>query len=119
MTLDTRARATALRLLTKYGKTCTLTHAVQGAYNTATGTQATTTTAYTIKAYLDQPNRQELAGGQVVQGDEVAMFAASGLAIEPAVNDTITVDSKARTVKMVNRVWSGAQVALWRCGVSS
>ena len=118
MTLDARARATALRLLSKFGKSCVLTHATQGAYDTATGTHAVTEATYSIMVYLDQPNREELAGGQVLQGDEVAIFAAQGLAIAPLPNDTITVEGSARKIKSVSRVWSGELVALWRCALA-
>jgi hypothetical protein len=119
MTLDARARATALKLLTKFGKSCTLKSTVAGVYDPATASVTPVVTPYPIKAYLDQPNKTELAGGQVVSTDEVAIFAALGLAVEPKLNDTITVDGGDRLVKMVNRVWSGELVALWRCGLAS
>jgi hypothetical protein len=119
MTLDTVARNTAQRLLGKFGKTCTLKRVTEGAYDTATGTASTTETSYSVKAYLDQPNSQDLAGGLVTQTDEVAIFAALGLAIEPTLLDKLTVDGTDRTIKMVSRVWSGEQVALWRVGVAS
>lgn len=119
MTLDATARATAQRLLTKFGKNCILKRVTEGAYDPATGTSSTTETSYSIKAYLDQPNRQELAGGLVTTADEVAIFAAQGLAIEPALLDKLTVDGTDRTIKMVSRIWSGELVALWRVGVAS
>lgn len=119
MTLDLRARATALKLLTKFGKSCVLKSMVPGVYDPATGSVTPVVTNYPIKAYLDQPNKVELDGGQVVSTDEVAIFAALGLAVEPKVNDVMTVDDKDRTVKMVSRTWSGEQVALWRVAISS
>ena len=119
MTLDLRARATALKLLTKFGKSCVLKSTVAGAYNPATGSTTPVITPYSIKAYLDQPNKTELAGGQVVSTDEVAIFAALGLAVEPKVHDSITVDGRDRLVKMVSRVWSGELVALYRVGLAS
>lgn len=119
MTLDARARATAKRLLEKFGKACTLQSMTPGTYSPSTSSVAAAPTPYAIKAYMDQPNKTELASGQVVATDEMAIFAALGLAVEPKVNDTLTVDGKSRTVKMVNRVWSGEQVALWRVGIAS
>lgn len=119
MTLDATARATAQRLLKQFGKDCAIVRVTEGEYDPATGSASTTETTYPIKAYLDQPNRQELAGGLVTVGDEVAIFAALGLAIEPQLLDKLTVDGTDRTIKMVSRTWSGAQVALWRVGVSS
>lgn len=119
MTLDIRARATAFKLLTKFGKSCTLKSTVTAAYDPAIGSATPTVNNYPVKAYLDQPNKTELASGQVVATDEVAMFAAQGLAVTPALNDSITVDGRDRLVKMVNRVWSGELVALWRVGLAS
>jgi hypothetical protein len=117
--LDASARATAQRMLATYGKACTLKQVAAGAYDTATGTVATTPTSHPINAYLDQPNRQELAGGQVLSTDEVAVFPAQGLSVVPAPNDLITVDGADRLVKVVGRVWSGELVALWRCALRS
>lgn len=119
MTLDATARKTAFNLLNKFGKDCALVRVSEGEYDPQTGSASTTETSYPIKAYLDQPNRQELASGLVTQTDEVAIFAALGLAIEPTLLDKLTVDGTDRTIKMVSRTWSGAQVALWRVGISS
>lgn len=119
MTLDIKARATALKLLTKLGKSCVLKSTAPGVYNPSTGSVTPVVTSYPIKAYLDQPNKTELAGGQVVSTDEVAIFAALGLAVDPKVNDSLTVDGKDRLVKMISRTWSGELVALWRVGLAS
>lgn len=119
MTLDLRARATALKLLAKFGKSCTLKRMVAGAYDPATGSATVVVTPYSIKAYLDAPNKAELQGGQVVNTDEVAIFAALGLPVEPALNDIITVDGNDRLIKLVTRVWSGELVALYRVGLAS
>lgn len=117
--MDTRARATAKRLLDKYGKACTLTRIVTGTYDPETSTYPETVTTYPIKLYLDEPNHEDLSDGQVVKTDEVALFAALGLAVEPQDDDTITVDGRVRQIKRVGRVWSGEQVALWRVALKS
>ena len=119
MTLDARARSTTKRLMDKFGKACTLQSMTPGTYDSSTGTVAAVVTPYAIKVYMDQPNRTELAGGQVVASDEMAIFAALGLAVEPKVNDKLTVNARDRVVKMVSRVWSGEQVALWRVALAS
>ncbi len=117
--LDDESRETAFELLEEYGKACTLNRVTAGEYDVETGGSTNTTAAHPINVYMDQPNRQELTNGQVLHTDEVAMFPALGLSIEPLPPDTITVDSKAREIKAVGRVWSGAQVALWRCVLAS
>ena len=119
MTLDLKARATALKLLTKFGKNCTLKTTASGAYDPATGSTTGVVTSYAIKTYLDAPNRAELQGGQVINTDDVAIFAALGLPIEPTVNDIVTVDGSDRLIKMVSRIWSGEQVALYRVGLTT
>lgn len=119
MTLDNTARKTALRLLEKFGKPCVLKSFSPGVYNVATGTGSSTVTSHPIKAYLDQPNKAELGGGQVVSTDSVAVFAALGLAVEPTLNDIVEVDGRGRLVKMVSGIWSGELVALWRVGLAS
>ena len=119
MTLDTKARATAQKLLIKFGKNAAYKSIQASAYNPDTGSTANSETIYQVKCYLDQPNRQELAGGQVVTSDEVAIVAAQGFAATPALNDKMLIDGRDRLVKMVGRVWSGEQVALWRIGLAS
>lgn len=117
--LDTRARETARSLLLGYGKVCTLKKLTNGAYDPETGTVTQTPASHTVHAYLDVPNRTELAAGLVSASDEVAIFAASETTVEPVVGDMLTVDSRDRLIKMVSRTWSGEQVALWRIGVAS
>lgn len=117
--LDLVARASALSLLTKFGKACTLKRAVEGTYDPATGSVSVTETSYAVIAYLDQPNSKDIAGSLVTVTDEVAIFAAKGLAIEPMLADKFTVDGTDRTIKMVSKVWSGELVALWRVGIAS
>lgn len=119
MTLDVRARATAQKLINKFGKVCTLNSVVAGEYDTATGLVSKVETPYTIKLYLGRPNSDDLRGGQVVMGDSVAIFAAQGLDVEPKIDDVIIVDTKPRLVKMVSAIWSGELKAIHRVGLSS
>lgn len=119
MTLDARARETARKLLAKFGKAGLIKRVTEGAYDPATGTSALTETSYSILFYIDQPNQKELSSSLVTVNSEMAIFAAKGLAIEPALTDKITVDGADRAIVMVNAVWSGEQVALWRVGLAS
>jgi hypothetical protein len=116
MTLDVRARATAQKLMAKFGKTCVL-KSVAGTFDPVTGLPDST--SYIVKLYLDSPNRSDLDGGQVISTDSMAIFAAKGLPVEPKVNDYIAVDTKDRQVKSVSATWSGELVALWRVGLQS
>ena len=56
-------------------------------------------------------------GGLIVSTDQVALFAALGLAVDPAIGDLLTIDTRDRLVKSVERTWSGELVALWRVAV--
>lgn len=118
-TFDTRARSTARRLIERYGKSCTLQHLLPEAYNEDTGTVAVKTVGYPVKALFERPSKKELEAGQVVATDEVLVIPALGLNIEPTLNDRMTVDNRDRTIKMVNKVWSGEQVCMWRLGLAS
>jgi hypothetical protein len=106
-------------MLKKFGKNMALKSVVTAIYETATASASQVVTSYSIKAYLGRPNKTELVSGQIVASDEVAIFAALGLAVEPKLNDLIIVDGRDRLVKMVSRTWSGEQVALWRVGLAS
>lgn len=117
--LDEEARQAAFDALEEFGKPCTLNKVTAAAYNVDTGSASTSTASHAINLFMDQPNAQELAGGQVLHTDEIAIFPAQGLSVDPLPDDTITVDGKARTIRVVGRVWSGAQVALWRCALKS
>lgn len=117
--LDIRARETARALLLRYGKVCTLKKLTNGTYDPETGTVTQTSVDHTVHVYLDMPNRTELASGLVSASDEIAIFAASEIAVAPVLGDMLTVDSRNRLIKMVSKVWSGDQVALWRIGIVS
>jgi hypothetical protein len=110
--LDTRARATALRALNKYGKAVTFKHRAPGTYNTATSTSTPTETTATPKILITSPSKEQLQAG-VLATSEVAMVAAAAFAIDPRPGDQVTVDGKVHTVGWTDRLWSGEQVALW------
>mgnify|MGYP003334282826 FL=1 len=111
--LDTRARATALRLLEKYGKPVTLTQVTEGAYNPATGelSGGSTTVEYP-HALIEDYNGSDYVTGLIEIGDRKVMTPAKGYD-EPKPNDRFTIDSDAYTVIAVETVWSGEQAAAY------
>lgn len=111
-TLDTRARAGALRMLNKYGKTITFTHRTPGTYDPATSTSTPIETTATPKAYITEPSREQLSKG-VLASSEVAMIAAAALPFEPKAGDQVTKDGKVHIVGWRDPLYSGEQVALW------
>lgn len=117
MTLDTRARATADKLLDKFGKSITLTSIVEGSYDPATGDMgAGTTTSTTHTAIIKDYNGIDFISGVVQAGDRKIMIAALG-APTPQPADKVTIDSEVYQVIAVRYVWSGELPALYELQV--
>ena len=130
----------ALELLAEFGKPCAIKRIKQGPYDPATGaTETTTVVELPMYAYFEPPNQTDYSSGLIQQTNEMAIFAAKDLLIEPVPGDlirvaSIEVDAWATffysqgaqignslvtygTVNYVKRIWSGEEVALWRCEV--
>ena len=111
--LDLRARASAVRLLLKYGKQVTLTIVTEGTYNPTTGDMSgASTTTQTPNALIEDFPGVDYVNGLVEKGDKRITIAADGYT-EPKPNDTFTVDSLVYKVISVSTVWSGEQAALY------
>ena len=117
MTLDTRARATANKLLDKFGKSITLTSITERSYDPATGDMgAGTTTSTTHTAIIKDFNGIDFISGVVQAGDRKVMIAALG-APTPQPADKITIDSDVYQVVAVRHVWSGELPAIYEMQV--
>lgn len=117
MTLDTRARATADKLLDKFGKSVTLTSIIEGSYDPTTGEMgagATTSTMHT--AIIKDYNGIDFISGVVQAGDRKVMIAALG-APTPQPADKITIDNEVYQVISVRYIWSGELPALYEMQV--
>jgi hypothetical protein len=111
--LDAKARATALKLLNKYGKSVTHTIVTEGSYDPITGdVSAPSTTTEVPKALVEDFNGVDYISGLVEKGDRKLTIPASGFA-EPKPNDRFTVGSDVYTVIAVETVWSGDQAAIY------
>lgn len=120
MTVYTRPRATAERLLAKYGAAVTLTRTVPGAYDPATGlTAAPTVTTYTGTAFRENYSLKDIDGTLVKRGDVrflVSPFQTDGTDMpQPATDtDVITFASTAYQVIGVDPFnFSGEAVAFY------
>jgi hypothetical protein len=111
--LDVRARASALRLLNKYGKTISYTHNGPASYNTATSRSTTWQHDDCFRQGI--PNLADGTRYQmgVLQDETVLLIAAAALSFEPTPLDAVTFDGKTWTVRPVSPIYSGEQVALW------
>jgi hypothetical protein len=117
MTLDTKARATADKLIGKFGKKVTLTRVTEGTYNPDTGElSGSSTTTQTVAALVKDFNGIELLGGAIQAGDRKVSIAALN-ATEPQIGDTMTVDSLVYNVLAVKSIWSGEKVAIYQLQV--
>jgi hypothetical protein len=117
MTLDIRARATADRLIGKFGKQVTLTRVTEGTYDPTTGElSGGSTTTQTVAALVKDFNGIELLSGAIQAGDRKVSIAALNAA-EPQIGDTITVDSMVYNVLAVKTTWSGEKAAIYELQV--
>jgi len=128
MTLDTKARATADKLISKFGKQVTLTRITEGVYNPETGDvgvydpetgdfiAGTTTTTQTVAALVKDFNGIELLSGLIQAGDRKVSIAALN-ATEPQIGDAMTIDSLVYNVLAVKSIWSGEKVAIYEMQV--
>jgi len=118
MTLDSKFRPLATKLLSAYGKLVTYKRTTQGVYDPDTGSVGTTTASYTVHAMLQNPDDSQLATGQYRIDQVLATLSAEELGIEPSPNDKITIDGVDWNVTMVSFVSSGEQKALFTCVIN-
>lgn len=112
-TLDTKARATAVKLLNKYGKSISHTIVTEGTYDPITGdVSGGSTTVGVPKAVIEDYDGTEYIAGLVEQGDKKLTIAAKGNT-EPKPNDRFVVGSDTFTVINTQIVWSGEEHALY------
>ncbi len=115
MTMDVKARATALRLIAKFGKGVTYTSVSDGTYSPDTGSVTPSETPSSIKALISAYDKHGdgFASGAVRESDRKVMFAASGLTFTPKQGDKVTIDSDVFTVLDVKQIYSGELVAIY------
>jgi hypothetical protein len=112
--LDTKARATAEKLLQKFGKVATYQKDVEGIYNPVTGDVPITTTTYPITCYIDKPTSGEIQAGLADVKDAVILVSAKELGVDAESGDSIDVGDVTYSIKSDMPVWSGELIALHR-----
>lgn len=118
MTLDARMRSLATNLLQSYGKSVTFKRITQGAYNTDTGSVATTIANTPIHIIMQNPNNAELATGQYRIDQVIAMISAEELGFAPTPNDKLTIDGNDWNITSVSFICSGEQNAVYNCVIN-
>lgn len=112
--LYTSLRSSANRLLSKYGRSVTLTHIVSGAYDPATSASTPTPTAATVVAVESDYTAREIDGVNVLRGDKKLVFPGT-VATPPSVGDTCTVGTIVYRVMAVQEISPGGLVLLYEC----
>ena len=115
MTLDVKARATALRLITKFGKAVSYVSVTDGVYDPATGAVSPTEVSSSIKALIVSYSLRGdgFTSGLIREGDRKITFAASGIVFSPKVGDKVSFDSETFAVLNVSPTYSGELVAIY------
>lgn len=113
--LDTRMRATASRLINKFGATMTLRRQA-GVYDPATGKNTETATDYAIVGSPPSPvDLRRVDGEMIKQGDAETILAASDLTVAPdQTTDHIVFAGETWSVVAVEPIYSGEQVAAYQ-----
>lgn len=114
-------KATADRILTKFGQTVAITRSSVGVYDPATGTAPVTTTVETGKAALLEytmrgDGQSEVNGTSILQGDKDLWLSAVGISV-PQINDTVVASGKTYTIKQVKEENPAGTAVYFRCNV--
>jgi hypothetical protein len=90
MTLATSLRATASKLMAKFGGTATIRRVTNGTYNPVTGTASESTSDTTVKGVVEDVNAREV-NDLVQAGDRRLTIAAADVNAAPTTSDRIII----------------------------
>lgn len=111
MTFDyTRSRATAERLIAKFGAAATLTR------KTVTGEgydPSISTTDHAVTAVAVAYEVGEIDGVRVLASDRKVLVSTKGLEVEPQPGDVLTISGAAHAVVSVKPLAPGGVVVMW------
>jgi hypothetical protein len=105
-----RAQATAERLIANFGQAATLTKTA----NTSTAYNPTrTATPYACTVAVLDFRNSEIDGTLIKQGDKKVYVSTRGLAVVPAVHDTITIANEVHAILAVMPLAPAGTVVYW------
>lgn len=90
-----KSAATALKLLTKFGASGTLTKRTEGSYDPATGSNTITETAYTVKSVLLNYKFSEMNDTDSLIQDKDRKIIMQATTVTPDTSDTFTFNGTA------------------------
>ena len=125
MSVYDRPKASATRMLKKYGQTVTLTNKSAGAYDPATGAASVTTATQTTEGAVFEWGLATIRYGQgyidqtlINVGDKQLFLSATELTTPPALGDTVTIGSKVYTlVPPLKPLSPAGTVVLYECNI--
>jgi len=111
-----------LSLVNRYGRVTTLQKNSYAAYDPATGSVGTNTSAnYTVKAYFAEYNLSELNNDSIVMGDRKVAFPSvdtSGVTLpEPDADDIVVGTGDKVKIVSVAKIYSGDTLTCYICQV--
>lgn len=111
MTFDyTRSRATAERLLVKFGQAATLRRkALTGPAYDPTVTTADHACTVVVQDYADAM----IDGTRIKRGDKKVLVSTKGLTIDPTAADALVIGGTSHEVVMVKPLAPGGTVVMW------
>lgn len=116
--LDNRLRATAQRLLDRFGMAAQYEATTGADYDANSLDAATGTTTVTpVKSFIYDASVEEIASGVVERGQCIALVAGASLPSMAKPGDRIVFPHETVTVMKPMAIWSGEQVALWQLAV--
>ena len=103
MTLATSLRATASKLMAKFGGTATIRRVTTGTYNPVTGTASESISDTTVKGVVEDVNAREV-NDLVQAGDRRLTIAAADVNATPTTADKVVISSVVHQVIRVTTI---------------
>jgi hypothetical protein len=111
---------TALRLITRFGRTIQVVTVAEGVYNPETGTTTNTETSTDVMAcdfdFSDKSHGQMYQSDSLVQkGDRYALIAPTVTVINTS--DKLVIDSVTWSIINVKKLAPAGRLVLWNCHI--
>ena len=103
MTLATSLRATASKLMAKFGGTATIRRVTTGTYNPVTGTASESISDTTVKGVVEDVNAREV-NDLVQAGDRRLTIAAADVNAAPTTADKVVISNVVHQVIRVTTI---------------
>jgi hypothetical protein len=103
MTLATSLRATASKLMAKFGGTATIRRVTTGTYNPATGTVSESTSDTAVRGVLQDVNLREV-NDLIRATDKRLLIAAADLSAPPTTADEVIITGSTYQVIRVDTI---------------